>query len=170
MIKKEQKNQIIKSLEELLKSSKSVVFFDYQKIPTQTLNLFRDKLFEKGAKFSIYKNTLLERTLGKLGHSPLQGPTAVLFSRNDPVEPIKELYNFKEENESVYIKFGILEGKLLAQDSVDVLSSLPSKQIILGQVLGGFSSPIKGFVGVLGGVQKKFVSTLSQMSKIKSQK
>ncbi|KKS76084.1 MAG: 50S ribosomal protein L10 [Candidatus Azambacteria bacterium GW2011_GWA2_42_9] len=167
MIKKEQKNQIIKSLEELLKSSKSIVFFDYQKIPTQTLNLFRDKLFDKGAKFSIYKNTLLEKALNKLVPGPLEGPTAVLFSQNDPVEPIKELYNFKKENESIYIKFGILEGKLLAQNDVDVLATLPSKQELLGQVVEGFSSPIRGLVTVLSGVQRSFVYVLSQISSVR---
>ena len=97
----------------------------------------------------------------------MEGPTAVLFSQNDPVEPIKELYNFKKENESIYIKFGILEGKLLAQNDVDVLATLPSKQELLGQVVEGFSSPIRGLVTVLSGVQRSFVYVLSQISSVR---
>ncbi|MBU1016580.1 MAG: 50S ribosomal protein L10 [Patescibacteria group bacterium] len=168
-LKREKKEQILKTIKEASDSSSSLVFFDYQNISAGTLNMLRDKLFDKKASFSVFKNTLLKKVLGDK-MPELAGPTAVLFAGDDPVSPIKELYNFKKEQESIDIKFGILEGKIIPQSQVDVLAALPSKQELLAKVVGGMSRPTNSFTRVLGGVLDGFarvVYQISQSSKIK---
>jgi len=167
-IKKDKKGQIIQTVKDIYKNSKSLVFFDYQNISTISLTGLRDKLFENKAKFSVFKNTLLKKALGNKVPEDLEGPTAVLFCEGDPVAPVKDLYGFKKENENVNIKFGILDGAVISQNQVDVLATLPSKDALIAQVLRGFSSPIRGFVGVLSGVQRSLVSVLSQIARAKS--
>ncbi|MFH1565922.1 MAG: 50S ribosomal protein L10 [bacterium] len=167
-LKKEKKEQILKTIKEISDSSSSLVFFDYQKISTPVLNSFRDSLFLKKANFSVFKNTLLKKVLGDK-MLELGGPTAVLFAGEDPVSPIKELYNFKKENESVNIKFGILGGKIIPQSQVDVLAELPTKDELVAKVLGGLSNPVRGLVGILSGVQRSFVGVLSQIAINKSE-
>lgn len=167
-LKKEKKEQILQSIKAVNEASNSLVFFNYQNISTGTLNLLRDKLFGKKASFSVFKNTLLKKVLGEDLLQELEGPTAVLFTNEDPVDPIKELYAFKKENESIDIKFGVLDGKILSRDQVDVLATLPSRQELIAKVLGGLSNPVRGFVGVLSGVQRNFVGVLSQIQIKKS--
>jgi len=167
-LKKEQKEQILQNIKDVTASSKSLIFFDYQNISTGTLNVLRDKLFDKKASFSVFKNTLLKKVLGKDLLKGLEGPTAVLFANEDPIDPIKELYAFKKDNEGVNVKFGILDGIIIPQEQVDVLATLPSKQELLAKMLGGFSNPIRGFVGIVGGVQRSFVTVLAGISEKKS--
>jgi len=167
-LKREKKEQILKTIKEASDSSSSLVFFDYQNINTGTLNTLRDKLFEKKASFSIFKNTLLKKVFGDKFPQKLEGPTAVLFANDDPVAPIKELYDFQKENESVNVKFGILDGVFIPKEQVDVLAVLPSKQELLAKVVGGMLNPVRGLVGVLSGVQRSFVGVLGQIQTKKS--
>ncbi|OIP97395.1 50S ribosomal protein L10 [bacterium CG2_30_40_12] len=163
-LKREKKEQILKILKDKISSSKSLVFFDYQNIATVNLNGLRDKLFYKSASLSVFKNTLLKKAFDKNLSQELTGPTAVLFAGEDPVEPIKELYEFKKEHETLNIKFGVLDGAFISQNQVNMLAELPAKQELAAKVVEGLSSPVRSLVGVLSGAQKKFITVLQQMS------
>jgi len=161
-ISKAKKVALVDSFKDIVSSSKSLVLFSFSGISTNKLNELRDKLFSQKAGFSIMKNTLLKRVLGD--NFVLSGPTAVLYSKEDPIEPIKSLYEFKKENESLDIKFGILDGSVIQKDRVDVLATLPSKNELLAEVAGGLSAPIRGLVCALGGVQRGFIGVMSQIA------
>ena len=81
----------------------------------------------------------------------------VSFSGKDIVATAKVLVNFSKANNKFKIKGAVVDGKVMTIDQVKALASLPSREVLLSQVVGGIKSPITGFVNTLGGILRKFV-------------
>jgi large subunit ribosomal protein L10 len=81
----------------------------------------------------------------------------VSFSGKDIVATAKVLVNFSKANNKFVIKGAVVDGKVMTLDEVKALASLPSREVLLSQVVGGIKSPITGFVNTLGGILRKFV-------------
>lgn len=170
----EVKKQLVEDIAKDLKADKesvSTVVFEYTGIGVNEINELRAKLAEHGAKLTVVKNTLIKRILEKTGveiEEDLQGQSALLIpSTEDIVTPIKEIFEYIKASEKGQVKLGVLEGALISQSQVEALAKLPSREVLIGQVVGGFVSPIRGFVYTLNGVQGNLVRVLSA---IKDQK
>ena len=100
--------------------------------------------------------------------STLEGPTATLFAYDDVVAPLKELAKIIKALKLPTIKFGIVDGKLLAENEVIRLSTLPSRQVLLAQLVGGLKSPIYGLHRALNWNIQKLVLTLKAIETKKS--
>lgn len=151
----EKKIETVKQLKEKLEKSKLTVFTDYRGLKTTNLNQLRDDLRESDAQYLVTKNTLLSRALkeaGKdnlVGNETLQGPTATLFAYSDEIIPIKSLLKIIRTTNLPVIKTGILSSQSLTKDQVELLGTLPGREVLLSKVLSGFSSPLYGIVNVL---------------------
>lgn len=162
--------EFVSTLKEKVDASKSIVFTDYKGLTAKQMSELRLKLRDLGAEAGIAKNTLLKIALGK-DYDELTGPTMAIFSYKDPISSIKALFDFAGENEDKpVIKAGIVEGNYTNANGLETLSKLPSREQLLAQAIGGLKSPINGFVGVLGGVQRNFVYAIAQISKQKESK
>jgi len=121
----------------------------------------RSKIRESGSEFKITKNTITKlaaRELGLEGMDPyLEGPIALAFGYDDPVVPAKVLNEFIKENKKLEIKAGVLDGKIVDSEQIKALANLPSREILLGQVLGGMQAPMYGFAGALQGLIRNLV-------------
>ncbi|MBQ3942903.1 MAG: 50S ribosomal protein L10 [Elusimicrobia bacterium] len=95
------------------------------------------------------------------------GPTAIVVEGDDPVSPAKIVSEFAKKNEKLVIKAGILDGKVIAVNEIKALASLPTKEVLIGKMLGSMNAPISNFVGVLSAVTRNFVCALNA---IKEQK
>jgi len=96
------------------------------------------------------------------------GSVASVFGHNDEVSPAQIVANFAKTHDMVKIFGGILEGKFIAADKVLALSRLPSKQQLLGQLVGTLNAPISGFVNVLAGNLRNLVGVLNNIKATKS--
>lgn len=170
------KKQIVESLAGELTSDSdkvSTVVFDYTGVQVNEINDLREKLAEHGAKLKVVKNTLIKRILEKTGvtiENDLDGQSAILIpSQADIISPLKELFKFIKEFEKGSVKLGVLDGSVIPSEKVESLSKLPSREELLGQVVGGFVSPIRGFMYTLTGVQGNLVRVLSEIQKTKSE-
>lgn len=159
-------------LTEKISKSKSMVVADYRGLTMVQLQALRSALGESG-EFTVAKNTIFSMALNKAGVADatadtFAGPSAVLFSYDDEVGPLKVLVKFAAtaQNRPV-IKGGILDKNILSADRVTALSKLPSKDQLRGQVVGGLVAPLTGLVGVLNGNIRNLVYALNQ---IKEQK
>ncbi|MDO8688988.1 MAG: 50S ribosomal protein L10 [Dehalococcoidia bacterium] len=116
----------------------------------------RRKLREAGVEFRVVKNTLARRAAKEVGKEALDplltGPTGIVFGYGDQVAPAKALLEYgRAAKAEVKIKGGILEKRLLSGEDVRQLAHLPSREVLIAQVLGGLQAPIVGLVWVLKG-------------------
>jgi large subunit ribosomal protein L10 len=169
-----QKNKdIVKILKEKIAKAKSVTIVDYLGLSVNAINNFRAKIVEKDAETVIGKNTLIKKAFEEEGvkneqlDKGLKGPTAVIFSYNDPIEPLKSIYEFAKEMELPKVKLSIIEGVITDSEDTKKISELPTKNVLIAQFIGGLKSPLTGIVNVLGGTQRKFVTVLSRVAEQK---
>ncbi len=94
----------------------------------------------------------------------LKGPSAVAFGFDDPVQAAKITAEFAKENEQLEIKAGIVDGKIIDIDGVKYLASLPPKEVLIAQVLGGINAPIQGFANVLQGTIRSLATVLNAIA------
>jgi len=89
-----------------------------------------------------------------------KGPNAIALSYDDPVAPAKVLTDFAKENEKLEIKIGVMDGKVLDLDAIKALSSLPSREVLLAQVLSAMNGVPTAMVRVLNAVPQKLMYAL----------
>ncbi len=160
-----EKEQSVSELKEKFERTQSVVLTDYHGISVPQMQELKNDLKPLNAEFTVAKNTLLsiasKKAKKELPEENLKGPTAILLSFDDPIEPIKKLAEFIKKYELPVIKSGLFEGKLLSRDGILELSKIPSKNELYAQVIGALNSPISGLVKVLGGNIRNLVYVLN---------
>ena len=155
----EQKKEIVANLTEKVSNAKIGVIVDYKGITVEDDTKLRKSLREAGCKYQVVKNTLLSRALKDAGieglDSVLEGTTAIAMSESDYAAGAKILSEYAEAaakaNNKFKVKAGFIDGEAVDAAGVDALAKLPSKEVLIAQVLGGFNAPIQGFANVLSG-------------------
>ena len=163
-MKLEEKKQIAQDLHEKLARSKTVIVTDYKGLDVAKINDLRKKLRESEIEFKVVKNSLLtrasEETDAVLIKDYFKGPSAVALSYDDPVAPAKVLTEFAKENKHLKIKVGVMDGKILDMDEIKSLSSLPSREVLLGQLLSVMNGVPTGFVRALNDLPTRMLNVL----------
>lgn len=135
-----QKEEEVKALAEKLKSAKIILLTDYRGINVADVTALRTSLRDAKAEYKVIKNNIIKRALDSNGEtgldSLLEGPTAIMMSEEDYLEPLKAIYKFAKDNEFYKIKGGIVEGKVLTTEELITLAKLPSRQELLGMLAG----------------------------------
>ena len=161
------KVQEVEALRERLGQAAAAILTDFRGLNVREIAQLRSKLREAGVEYKVVKNTLLQRAaqrVGVQGLAPLlQGPTAVAFSRTDPVGPAKLLLEYIRQMRKLEIKGGVVEGRVVTADQIKRLADLPSRPQLLSLALGTMTSPLVGLVGVLTGLQRNLVYALDQI-------
>lgn len=165
----EQKKQVVKEIKEKLDAAQSVVITEYRGLTVAQVTALRSKLKEAGVEFKVYKNTMVKLAADEAGitglDTYLQGPTAWAFSMQDPVSAAKVLLNFSRTNDKLVIKGGIIESQAFEASRVKALADLPSREVLLSQVLGALQGPLVGMANVLQGPIRKFGYALEAVRK-----
>lgn len=170
-MKLEEKKKIAENFHEKLSSAKVVILTDYKGLNVEAISDLRKKLREFQIEYRVVKNSLLERASENTGavliKENFKGPTAVALSYDDPVAPAKILIKFAETNKNLTIKAGLLDGKALDFNAIKALSTMPSREVLLAQVLSAMNGVPVAFVRTLGEIPKQFLYVLQA---IKQQK
>lgn len=166
----QKKIEKVADLSDKLNRSKSVVLTDYRGLTVSQLDDLRKKVEAAGAEFEVTKNTLLSRSLGEkeVPAEALEGPTATLFAYQDEVAPLKALSDFIKANSLPVIKVGFLGKELLDAVRVSELAKLPSREVLLGKLVGSLKGSQYGLVNALSGNMRKLVYALGSVAKSKS--
>lgn len=169
---KQQKEQSLSVLVDSLKNAKSAVFTNFQGLKVSESNELRDTCRKQHITYVASKKTLLKKALEKAGFKldtkSFQGGVATVFGLEDEVAPAQIVAEFAKKHNVVTIFGGILEGKLIEASKVEALSKLPSKQQLLGQLVGTLNAPISGFVNVLAGNMRGLVTVLNGIKEKKA--
>lgn len=165
------KEGIIKDVSEKFKTAEATFVADYSGITANNMSDLRGKLREAGVEFKIIRNTLAKRALSgtdieALGEH-LKGTTAIAFSFADSAAAAKVLTNYAKEDPNLELKAGTLGDNILDLDGIKQLSELPSREELLGKLVGVMNNPARGLVNVLSGVPRNLVGVLSAIGQSK---
>ena len=171
MLTKSQKETIVGELTELFKRQKISFFTDFQGISVSKLQTLRRALKKENAEFKVAKKTLFDRALEQAGvkfkSKELNGELGVAFGYGDQVAPAKTLVKFSKDHETFKVLAGVLAGRILSTKEIVALAKLPSREILLTQLVGAMQAPIRGLAVVL---QANIRGLAIALNKVKEQK
>lgn len=148
-----QKAETIQAAQQRLEGVTGIYLADFSGMTVEKLSLLRKRCREQGIQFHVIKNTLLKRAFNSKGITALDdhlvGPTGVVFSSASETAPAKVLSDFAKEHEKPRIKAAIVDGKVFDEKAVKVLASLPSREVLLSQVLATFIAPMTQFLAAV---------------------
>ena len=145
----EQKKAIVADLADRLKNSVTGVLVNYKGINVADDTALRKELREAGVKYSVVKNTLLSRACEEAEltglQTTLEGTTAIATSDEDYAAAARILANYAKKSKTFEIKGGYLDGEVVDLATIDSLAKLPTREVLLANVLGAFQAPIASF-------------------------
>lgn len=156
-----QKQEKVAALTEKIKSACSCVLVDYKGITVEEDTKLRKELREAGVTYSVEKNSLLNFALKNAGYEDLtkvlSGSTAIALCNDDQTAPARILGKFAEEckDEKFALKAGFVEGDVYDVKGIVALSKVPSKEVLLAQLVGSLQGPITGLACMVKAVAEK---------------
>ena len=167
----EEKQQIVEDLRDRFSKSVIIVVTDYKGLDVAAMNDLRRRLRAEEIEYRVVKNSLLNRASadndGALITDFFKGPSAVALGFDDPIAPAKVLAQFAKDHEQLEIKVGVMGGKVLDPTAITALAKLPSREVLLGQLLAVLNAVPTSFVRTIAEVPRSFVNVLAA---IKDQK
>ena len=167
----------IKKVEELngiFLKAKSAVLANYQGIEAPELTQLRSHMRSRAIDFRVIKNTLARQaaknTPFELLDEEFSGPVSLVVSFDDAVAPARALAEFSKLGAAKNPKVicGVVEGKMVSPEQVKAMADLPSKEVLISQLLATMNGPTTNFVGALSGVLRKLVGTLEAIKEKKA--
>ena len=153
------KKEIVEEIKQKVQKAKTIVFADYRGMNVEQDTKMRAQFRKSGAEYKVYKNRLVLRALNELGftgcESYLEGTNAVAFGYEDEIAPAKIIVESKSENCKFPVKFGIYNGKVVDANEITKLASIPSREVLLAQLVGMLSSPMRGLAVCLKAIADK---------------
>ena len=152
-----QKKEEVTKLANKIKEAKLVLLTDYRGINVEDVTTLRADLRKTNTEYTVIKNNITKRALAEAGIEGLEdklvGPTAVIMSNEDYLEPAKAIYNFTKNNDFYKIKGGVVDGKVMTAEEIITLAKLPSKETLLSMLAGALLANISKFAVALDQVR-----------------
>ena len=167
-----EKEKEVQTIQEKFKKAQAVFLFEYHGLNVADMTGLRMKLREGEGELKVLKNTLVKKALEgsplkETVGSDFKGPMACAFSYSDIVATAKVLVDFKKEDQSLKFKSGILKERKIEIQEIKALAKLPSREVLLAQLVGTLAAPISSFVSVLAAVPRKFLYALKAIEEKK---
>lgn len=153
----EAKKAKVEQLTQLIQSSVSGVLVDYKGINVEEDTKLRRELRAANVHYSVEKNSMLSFAFKNAGieglDSVLEGTTAIALSSDDQTAPARILGKFAKENENkFFLKAGFIEKDIYDEAGVTALSKIPSRDVLLSQLVGSLQGPMQKLAAVLKAV------------------
>lgn len=167
MLTKQKKIEVVAELTNRFSRQKVAIFSDFHGVSVARATQLRRSLRKEDAEYKVAKKTLLARALQGAGitfdSKSLKGEIGVAFGYGDQTAPAKMLAKFGKENETFKILGGLLGSRVMTDKDVVSLARLPSREVLLAQVVGAMSGPIRGLASVLQGNIRNLAFVLGQV-------
>ena len=138
--------------------SQTLALAEYRGLTVEHLNALRKQARDKGVYLHVLKNTLARRAVAgtpfEVASASMVGPLIYGFSE-DAVAAAKVISDFAKGNDKLIVKGGAYAGKALSADGIKALAAIPTKEVLLAQLLGLMQSPISRFARVLAAVAEQ---------------
>ena len=155
----ENKKVVVSEIEDYAKTAKSIVLVDYRGISVAQATELRDITRAAGGVYKVYKNRLMKIAFEKLGiefpASDYEGTTAVLFHPTDEVAPAKIALDGSRKYGNLKLKSGYVGGKYYNTEEITKLASIPSREVLVAQLLGLLTNPMRSLAVCVSEIAKK---------------
>ena len=155
----EQKQQAVAQLAERIQGSVACIIVDYKGITVEDDTKLRKELRESGVKYTVVKNTLIKRAAEKAGlngiDDVLNGTSAIATSADDYVAAARILQKFADQHDNFKVKTGYLDNEVISLEKIQSLAKLPSREVLLANVLGAFQARIASFARAVQAIVDK---------------
>lgn len=156
----ENKKVVVSEIEELAKNAKSIVLVDYRGLSVAQATELRNTVRTAGGVYKVYKNRLMKIAFENQGitfpASDFEGTTAVLFHPTDEVAPAKiALDGSKKYGKTLSLKSGYVDGKYFDTTAITALANIPSREVLVAQLLGMLTNPMRSLAVAVSEIAKK---------------
>ena len=159
-----EKEAHVEELRSGLEPGGHVVLTEYRGLTVEELSRLRRQVRSASGTLKVMKNTLMKRAVAgtdkEVLSELLKGPNALVFTKGDPVPMVKVVADASKEHEAMKVKGGVVEGRQMSAAEIFRIAELPSRDELLGKMLGSLMSPLQGFANVLQGVPRNLVYAL----------
>ncbi len=158
---RELKEQAVAEIVEKIREAQSITLVSYTGLTVEQVTALRKTCRESGVQYVVLKNRLVKLALADAGiegmDDLLNGPNAFVYSMSDAVSAPKTISQFIEKNKLTSLKVtgGIFENKVADEKTMDALSKMPSRDELLGTLVGCLVSPVSALVAVLDEIAEK---------------
>ena len=153
MAKVELKTPIIDEIKGYISKASAAVIVDYRGLTVEEDTRLRKSLREAGVVYKVYNNTYLKRAFEGTDFAQLdenlEGPTAIAFGVDDATAPARVLAEFAKTCDRLEFKAGVVEGTYYDAKGIQVIASIPSREVLISRLLGSLQSPITNFARVI---------------------
>jgi large subunit ribosomal protein L10 len=162
------KEAFVTDLRDRLNKAPVVYLTDFTGLDVKAMTGLRRSLKESGAEYLVVKNRLAKRAFAETElpdiTETLEGPTGMVFGYDGPVSAAKALSEFAKahDNKPVF-KLGIMDSQILDTEQIDRLAKLPSREVLLSQIVGAFEAPMAALVGALEGKAQEMAGLISAL-------
>jgi large subunit ribosomal protein L10 len=154
-------------LKDKVAKAKSLVIADYRGMTHKQAEALHTEVKKSGGEFLVVKNSLLRIAAKDSAYamevSELTGTNGALFSYEDELAPLKDLFKLVKTTSLPKIKFGFVGGNRYDDKQIDALSKLPGKQQLQAMVVSRMSGPLYGLMYALNGNIQKLVYVLTKI-------
>ena len=159
MAKVELKKPIVEEINSAVKDAQAVVVVRYSGMTVEQDTALRKELREAGITYKVYKNTMMNfafaGTQCEALSKHLEGPNAIAISADDATAPARILAKYAKQVKHMELVAGVVEGKYFDVAGVQALADVPSRDILLGRLLGSMQSPVANFARVIKQIAEK---------------
>lgn len=158
------KKEVVTQLHTELDDCAAVFVTDYVGLNVAEVTALRSSIREAGGSYKVVKNTLLKLAADGTPTTELEdffsGPTAIAIAQEDPLGVAKALVEFSKNNDKLELQGGVLGDKRMELADIEALATMPSKEVLLGKMLGSLNAPATNFVGVLSAMVRQMLYVL----------
>lgn len=171
-ISRERKESSVAQFKEKFDSGKIVVFVNFQGMSVSDVTKLRRVISAKGGAMQVLKKTLMDRALLQLDYKvdirSLQGEIAAIFGFEEELSVVKAIDEFAKEKGLPAFRIGLMGSTVLDEGALKVLAKIPSREILLGSLVGSIAAPMSGILNVFIGNARNLVYALNAIGKSKA--
>jgi large subunit ribosomal protein L10 len=169
-MKKNEKEKIVNDLAEKFNTAKVIYLTDFSGLTVAAISDLRKQLKKESFGFKVIKNSFIRIAAERAGYKDLTkdlaGPTAVTVG-SDPVFPAKTISKFAKDNGLIKLKVGVVEGKIVTAAEITKIGKLPTKDILLVQLVTTLNAPISNMVFTLKDILNKLARVINAIAEEK---
>ena len=155
----ENKKVVVEEIKNYAKDAKTIVLVDYKGLTVAEVSELRNAFRKAGATYKVYKNRLMKIAFESLGikfdNNLLEGTTAVAFHSEDAIAPAKIAVDGENKYKALTVKAAWYDGKQLDANETKKLASIPSKEVLVAQLVGLLTMPMRGLAVAINEIAKK---------------
>jgi len=170
---RQEKATIVDDIQKLFSESSATFLIGYKGLDVALMQDLRKNLRENSGTIKVAKTTLMKKAVKDVSGTDsfsdqLKTQVGLVFAKGDVSSVAKKLVNFSKNHELMQIISGFFEAKVIGKQEIEMIASLPSRDVLLGQLVGTIQAPIATFVRLLYAMVARLLYVLQQISEKKA--